>query len=218
MPPGPQGLSAVQKLLKTFLSGLIAVLPIMITIAVVFWLVGTIESMLGEILRLILPTGAYWRGMGLFVGLLLVLAVGFLMRAFFFREFVKWFEHWFERIPLIKTVYGAVRDLTGLFSKTGEQQFDKVVMVQWPGLPMKLLGFVTIEDFSALQFPHSEEDEVAVYMPMSYQIGGYTAFIPRRCLTRVDMSFEDAMRFVVTAGMSRSPDSRSKAAPPDERV
>lgn len=208
----PQG-TAVQKLAKTFLGGLVAVLPILITIALVIWLLGTIESVFGEILRLLLPDQAYRRGMGLIVGLLLVMAAGFMTQAFFFREFVKWFEHGLERIPLIKTVYGAVRDLTGLFSKSGGRQFDKVVIVQFPGVPMRLVGFVTVDEFERLGLPPGEEsDEVAVYLPMSYQIGGYTGLIPRRCLTRIDMGFEDAMRLVVTAGMSHSGNSAAEAS------
>src|SRR3546814_8834964 len=74
---------------------------------------------------------------------------------------------------------------------------------------IRLVGFVTVEDLSRFEIA-AEEECVAVYLPMSYQIGGYTAFIPRKLLTPVDMSLEDAMRFVVTAGVSRSPSDADK--------
>ena len=61
---------------------------------------------------------------------------------------------------------------------------------------------VTIEDLNAAGLAQGD-DEVAVYLPMSYQIGGYTLLLPRRCLTPLEMGFEDAMRFVITAGLSR---------------
>jgi uncharacterized membrane protein len=113
-----------------------------------------------------------------------------------------WLEEVLNRIPLVKTVYGAVRDLMSLFSKAGSRKFSKVVMVKFPGLEARLVGFVTIEDFAGLAVA-AAPGEVAVYLPMSYTIGGYTVLLPRSCLTPLDMSLEDAMRFVVTAGMSR---------------
>ncbi|HEY1078385.1 MAG TPA: DUF502 domain-containing protein, partial [Fontimonas sp.] len=82
------------------------------------------------------------------------------------------------------------------------RRFSQVVMVQIPDMPMRLVGFVTIEKLQAAGLSGGD-DEVAVYLPMSYQIGGYTLLLPRRYLTPLNMSFEDAMRLVITAGLSR---------------
>jgi uncharacterized membrane protein len=76
-------------------------------------------------------------------------------------------------------------------------------MVQLPGQSFQLLGFVTRESFTNIPLNPSAEDPVAVYLPMSYQIGGYTLYLPRACLTPVDMPFEEAMRMAVTAGVSQ---------------
>lgn len=201
-------------LLRTFVSGLAVALPIIVTIAVLLWLVGTAESVLGNIFRTFIPQATYRAGMGLGVGILVILIIGFLTRAIFFRRLVLWMETQLHRIPGIKTIYGAMRDITNFIAKNDEQQrFSKVVMVQLPNLPFRLIGFVTVEDFSRLPISVGE-DEIAVYMPMSYQIGGYTAFMPRHCVTPVDMSLEEAMRFVVTAGMSRREDPLLETEPP----
>jgi uncharacterized membrane protein len=192
----------LRSLLHTFFSGLAVVLPIIVTIAVLMWLVGTAESVLGGMLQILLPSSLYFRGMGLIAGVMVILAAGFLTRAIFFRQAMNWVEVQMYRIPGVKTVYGAVRDLTNFLSKSDENRFSKVVLVSLPNLPLKLVGFVTVEDFSRLPFAVGDND-VAVYMPMSYQIGGYTALMPRECITPVDMTLEEAMRFVVTAGMSR---------------
>ena len=66
---------------------------------------------------------------------------------------------------------------------------------------MKLLGFVTREDFSDLPAGLAGEGVVAVYLPMSYQIGGYTVMLPRSAIEPVNMSMQDAMKFAVTGGM-----------------
>ena len=76
-----------------------------------------------------------------------------------------------------------------------------MVSVQLPGIDMRLLGFLTRSDFSDMPKGVGNEDEMAVYLPMSYQVGGYTVLIPRKRVTPVPMSREEAMRFVLTAGL-----------------
>lgn len=194
------------KLAGIFLTGLLALLPIFITVAVLLWLLQVAESVLGGLLGILLPRSLYLPGMGIVLAIALIFVVGAGMQGLFVRQFLGWVEEAINRIPLVKTVYGAVRDLTSLMSNKSGRKFSQVVTVQLPNLPMRLVGFVTIEDLSSIGLGGSA-DEVAVYLPMSYQIGGYTLLLPRRYLTPVDMSFEEAMRFVITAGVSRPGDS-----------
>ena len=206
-----------RRLTRTFLTGLFVLLPIMVTFAIVLWIIGIAETVLGGFIRVLLPGDAYLPGMGLIVSLVLIFVVGLLMQAIFFRELINWLEDQLERIPLIKTVYSAVKDLTGFFSRAGSgaKRFGQVVLIQVPGMPVRMLGFVTLEDLSSVGLaPSSGEEAVAVYMPMSYQIGGYTLLLPRSYLTPLDMGMEEAMRFLITAGMSRSPDHAPKPLDP----
>lgn len=194
---------SLRKLLTTFLSGLVVSLPIIVTLAVLVWLVVIAESVMGGALAFLLPEGAYVAGMGLIVGIGLIFAVGLATRLILFQSMVDTAERQLNRIPLVKTLYGAVRDLMGLLSNQDKSaRFSKMVLVTWPGVPMRLFGFITLEDFSTLGI-EAADDEVAVYLPLSYQIGGYMALIPREYLKPVDMKLEEGMRFVVTAGMSR---------------
>jgi len=208
-----------RRLARTFLTGLFVLLPIMVTLAIVMWLIGIAETVLGGFIRVLLPSNAYLPGMGLILSLLVVFLVGVAMQAIFFREVINWVEEQLERIPLIKTVYSAVKDLTGFFSRagSGSRRFGQVVQVQYPGTPIRMIGFVTLEDLESVGLGGSEGDEaVAVYLPMSYQIGGYTVLLPRRYLTPVDMGMEEAMRFLITAGLSRSPEPETpRPAPPE---
>ncbi len=195
----------LRKLASTFFTGLLAVLPILVTIALVMWLINAAESVLGGLLGVLLPGSFYLPGMGLILAVLLIMLVGAGMQGIFVRQFLRWIESALNRIPLVKTVYGAVRDLTGMLSNKSGRRFSQVVMVQLPNMPIRLVGFVTVEDLAEAGLS-SEDDEVAVYLPMSYQIGGYTLLLPRRLLTQLDMGFEEAMRFVITAGLSRPSD------------
>jgi len=78
-----------------------------------------------------------------------------------------------------------------------------VVMVMLPGQEFQVLGFVTRESFDDIPLEPAADDPVAVYMPMSYQIGGYTLYLSRSLLTPVDMPFEEAMRLAVTGGVTQ---------------
>lgn len=195
--------ATMRKATSIFFTGLLAVLPILVTISLVMWLIGAAESVLGGMLSVVLPSDAYRRGMGLVGGIALIFVVGVAMQGLVTKQVLAWIDQNLHRIPLIKTIYGAVRDLTELVSNKGGQKLGKVVMLQWPGQPVRMIGFITVEDLSRFEIA-DDEDCVAVYLPMSYQIGGHTVFIARKFLTPLDMSLEDAMRFVVTAGVSRS--------------
>jgi uncharacterized membrane protein len=195
-----------RKLSRTFFTGLLAVLPIMVTLAVVIWLIGAADSFFGGFVRLFLPNTAAWPGMGLLVSLITIFVIGLLMQAVFFRELVAWTEEQLEKVPLIKTLYSAVRDLTGFFSKKDQSRPGRVVIITFPNMPIKMIGFVTVEDLTPFGLA-ADQDTVAVYLPKSYQIGGHTVLIPRAYLTEIDMSFEEAMRFLITAGMSRANDA-----------
>lgn len=188
---------------RIFLTGLLAMLPILVTVAIVMWLIRLAESVFGKLFNALLPGPLYLPGMGLLLAVIVIFLVGLGLQGVLLNQILGTFEGMLNRIPLVKTVYGAVRDLTGMLGSKSERKFSQVVMVQIPNMPMRLVGFVTVEDLDAAGLSRGD-DEVAVYLPMSYQIGGYTLLLPRRYLTPLNMSFEDAMRFVITAGVSRS--------------
>lgn len=188
---------------RIFLGGLAALLPAVVTLWMVAWLVVSAEQGLGKLLRLVLPESYYLPGMGVLLALGLVFAVGLLVRTEPVRRLFGLGGAILDRIPLIKTVYGAFRDLTQFITADRKSSFNKVVMVSpTPNSDIELIGFVTREDFSGLPEGIGGEDRIAVYTPMSYQVGGYTLFLPRSRVRPVDISMEDAMRMALTAGMS----------------
>jgi uncharacterized membrane protein len=106
-----------------------------------------------------------------------------------------------ERIPVVKTIYGASRDFMKLFPAGGKRRDLKRVVLARFG-EARIVGFVTRDDASELGIVEQKEDLVAVYFPMSYQIGGYTLLLPRDRIEPLDMPVETAMRLVLTGGLS----------------
>jgi uncharacterized membrane protein len=91
--------------------------------------------------------------------------------------------------------------------------------VTLPGTEYRLVGFVTREDFTGLPPNLGSHETIAVYLPMSYQIGGYTLMLPRGSIEALDLSPEDAMRYTLTAGVSarKGDDDPSRGESPDMR-
>ncbi len=193
-----------RKIGRIFLTGLLTVLPLVVTVYFTVWLLNVMERFFGKQVMFLLPDEWYRTGMGLVLAIVVVFAVGVLMNGIVFRRLFGWTEWLLLEIPLVRSVYTALRDLLGLFAQHKEPALQ-VVSVSLPG-DMRLLGFVTRADFSDAPPGIAQPGEVAVYLPMSYQLGGYTVFVPKSAITPVDMSREDAMKFILTAGLkSTSP-------------
>lgn len=184
---------------KIFITGLITLLPIVLTIYLFYWLAISSEHVMGNTLRLVLPDAGYFPGLGMIAGLVVVFVVGLMMNAYMVRQLFALGEQVLYRLPLIKTIYRAFRDFFDFFSPKKEQ-FGQVVAVTFNN--MELVGFVTQENPQRLPESFRERDCVLVYLPMSYMVGGYTLLIPRSELRPLKMSMEEAMRFILTAGIT----------------
>lgn len=187
-------------LAKLFFRGLAAILPLALTGYLVWWAVATSERGLHQLVVQFLPEEKYWPGMGFLLSIALVMAVGTLMYSFVVRQVYARLTALLERIPVVKSVYGMIVDVVRLFGSADERPFRRVVMVAAsPGV--ELIGFLTREDFA--DHPDVGTGNVAVYLPMSYQLGGFTVVVPRDKVRAIDMKVEDALRFCVTAGVAK---------------
>lgn len=190
-----------RKLSGAMLRGLVVVLPIGLTVWLLWWLGSSAESLLRQPILLLLPEQYYVPGMGIVAGLLLLLAAGTMVNALIVRQVLASWEAFLDRIPVVKTIYGAFRDFTKLLPAGGKRSDLKRVVLATFG-DARLVGFVTRDDASELGIVPRSDDLVAVYFPMSYQIGGYTVLLPRDRIAPLDMSVETAMRLVLTGGLS----------------
>jgi uncharacterized membrane protein len=190
---------------KILLTGFVTLLPIVLTIYLLYWLAVSSEQVLGGALQFMLPDATYFPGLGMIAGLIVVFIVGLMMNAYMVRQLFSLGEQVLYRLPLIKTVYRAFRDFFDFFSPKKEQ-FGQVVAVSFNGI--ELVGFVTQENPQRLPESFRDRNSVLVYLPMSYMVGGYTVLIPRSELRPLKMSMEEAMRFVLTAGITGKNDNK----------
>lgn len=194
---------------KHFITGLVTVLPVLLTFYFLYWMAVSSESLLGGIIRLVVPEEAYEPGMGLVAGVIMIFFVGLLMHVYVVRRLFNKAEQIFYHMPLIKSVYRAIRDFFDYFSPTTKKEFEQVVAVSIGDTGMKVIGFVTQAEMESLPKDLRQEDSVLVYLPLSYMIGGYAVLVPRSAIRPLDMNMEEAMRFTLTAGVTGT---RSAAA------
>jgi len=184
------------------------ILPVVLTVYLLYWFAVTAEALLGTLLRLVLPANAYWPGMGLVAGLAVAFIIGLLMHAYIVQRLFAMGEKLIYHTPIIKSVYRALRDFLDYFSPNRQKDFEQVVSVTLSENGMKVIGFVTQHDYSKLPEGFREEQSVLVYIPLSYMIGGYAVLMPRSALQPLDMSMEEAMRFTLTAGVTSRQDGK----------
>lgn len=189
----------MKRLGNLFLQGLIAILPVAATVSIFYWLGSYAESLLGGLLKRSLPENWYWPGMGLLTGVAATCFIGLLVNVYLFQQLNKIAENILSRIPLVKTIYNGVRDITAFLSASRHKSDIKTTVLVRLNDDMRVVGFVTSDN---VPYDASEES-VAVYLPMSYQIGGYTIFIPKDRLEPLNIPIEDAMRMVITASMGK---------------
>ena len=184
---------------RVFGRGLIVLLPVLVTV----WMVGAIalalEAMLGGLINWALPgENRYFPGLGVAAAIVFIFLFGLLLHAWAVRQLVRVTEKALERVPIVASIYRATRDMLAYFrhNKTGEA--NEVVLVNLAP-DKQILGFVTRQGGPDLPIEAARR-KVAVYLPMSYQIGGFTLLMPRSAVRPVKMSFEEALRFILTGG------------------
>ena len=178
----------VGRVIGYFGRGLVVIAPIAITLGVLVWVLSTVDAMLG----LEIP------GVGLAITLAIVTFVGFVATHFITRSAVGLFDRLFDRVPLVRLLYNAVRDILNAFA--GEKRrFDQPVSVRIDEAGhVRLFGFVTRHSLSTLGLP----GHVSVYCPHSYNFSGQLVVVSADRVDPLTQPSADVMAFVVSGGVS----------------
>jgi uncharacterized membrane protein len=183
----------MRRIFSLTLQGLVAVLPLVVTAYLLYWAISGIEVLVTPLI----PQRIYFPGLGIISGLLLLIATGLLVNFYGIRYLVALMNRLMETIPLVKSIYGTIGDIITVFKLGSNKQVQSVVALN-VGNDIQLIGFITSEVTGEKLF--GDANKVAVYMPLSYQIGGYTMYVNREQLTPLNISVEEAMRLALTGG------------------
>ena len=187
-------------ILNYLIKGLLIVVPIAVSIFIVVWAVTTVDSWLNvnNILGVNPRTGESRNipGLGLLTVVTIILLAGIFVTNLVTEPMYNWFQRMMHRLPLLNFIYSSIKDLTEAFVGD-EKKFNHPVMVEVEG-GMKKIGFLTQNDLNKLDLP----DDVAVYFPLSYSFAGQLCIVKRDKVKDLKMSAGDAMKLVVSGGVS----------------
>ena len=188
----------MKTLLKSFVNGILTIVPIILVIFVIYKTFLFLDGLLGNTLRPYLQDD-YIPGIGLLTTIVLITLLGWLSTKFITGSIVRLIDKWLEKIPVVKTIYSVIKDTVQSF--LGEKKsFSKVALVVIPGTEMRSMGFITSEQLENFYSPL--KDHVAVYVPQTFQVAGFTFLIPKEQVEIIDVKPEDAMKFILSGGMT----------------
>ncbi|RLQ95191.1 DUF502 domain-containing protein [Falsibacillus albus] len=185
-------------LARSFINGVLTVIPIVLVVYVVYKLFVFFDSILGNFLKPYL-NHHYIPGIGILTTMVAITALGWLSTKFITGTIIKLIDHLLTKIPFVKTIYSVIKDTVNSFIGD-KKSFSKVVTFTFPGTEIKSIGFITSDDVEGFYSPL--QDHAAVYIPQTFQVAGFTFLIPKDQIEVIDVKPEDAMKFVLSGGMA----------------
>lgn len=183
---------------KFFWKGVIVVMPVTLSIYLFLIILTKAESFFGNLIQKLIGSDLYLPGLGIVLTVFLMIIVGVLVSNFLTGKIINFFIQQFEKVPFIKAIYNPLRDLMSLFGGAGSGNMKKVVIVNFEKMGIESLALVTREEFDDLPRGSFEEGSIAVYIPMSYMLGGFTAIVPRSSVREIDIPVERAIKLAIT--------------------
>ena len=184
--------------MKTFFKGLLAFLPVFLTVYAIYYLGGWLNRMSNVLAQWLVPGAPEFPGIGIAIVVLAIFLLGVLVSSRLTRWAYELVETPLTHLPVVKDLYSALKQLTTLLAPASKDAPGQVVAVNHPDHPISLVGILMRPSTEGLDQNIAAGDAVAVYFPMSYQVGGYTLFIPREWVRPVDLTVESAMRQTLT--------------------
>lgn len=187
------------KLRRLFLGGLLIVVPAILTFIVLRFLFDTVDGITRPIFERIFAT--YIPGTGLLATLIVILLAGLLSKFFIGRQLYLFWDAIVHKIPLVGMVYGPAKQLMEAFTSEQHATFSDVVIIEYPAKGIYTVGFATRQ--VALNTSTESVQSLVVFIPTTpTPLSGFTVLMPARDVRRVDLTIEQAMRFVVSGGIS----------------
>mgnify|MGYP006113119151 FL=1 len=189
------------RLRNYFITGAIVLIPIGITIYLTLFIIKLSSSFLPKTINpnSYLPIDI--PGIEILITIILITLIGGLSLSFLGKKFLEFFNNILKRIPILRTIYSAVGQLTESFTKSKGTK-KSVVVLEYPRKGIWVVGFATAENVGEIS-KKTNEKLVNIFVPTTPNpTSGFLLMVPKKDVIYLDMSFEEASRFIVSAGTS----------------
>jgi len=205
----------LKRIRSYFLAGVLVTAPIGLTVYLTYTFFTFIDSSVTRLLPQHWYEAFYgdttFPGLGLLAALLFFIVVGWFATNFFGRLFIRISEYALDRMPVIRTLYGAIKQIFETIMASKSSAFREVVMLEYPRKGIWSIGFVTGKTKGEIQ-DKTEKETINVFVPTTPNpTSGYLLFVPKGDLKFLDMNVEEAVKLVVSAGIIIPPTAAEKA-------
>jgi len=192
------------RLKQIIFGGLKVVLPLTFILFVLYWLIGSTENLFGSVLKALFGEKFYFYGSGLLLAFGIILLMGLLLQTKTAKIIYSHVDQTIKQLPIINSLYRMSSNMISFLAKERDQQAQHVVLVKTP--LGKMMGVITSDQ---PDIGSDTSNMVVVYIPMSYQIGGYSILIPRQNLEFLTIGVEEAFQVAMTAWMAGDKGAKS---------
>ena len=187
------------KIRNNFIAGVVVLIPIGITLYLTLFLI----RVSGKIIPKEINPNNYLPfnipGVEILIALVIITFIGWLSLSFLGKKFFEFFNNILKRIPILRTIYSAIGQMTESFTKTDNKQ-KSVVLLEYPRKGVWAVGFATKENDGIIK-KEIKEDIINVFVPTTPNpTSGFLLMVPKNDLIYLDISFEQASKFIVSAG------------------
>lgn len=219
-PLPPRKTGPLAALRASFLTGLVVVFPIGLTI----WLLWTVTGWIDAFVLPLVPQqfrpeqyiGIDLRGVGVIIFLLFTVVVGWLAKGLIGRSLLRWGEHLVDRMPVIRSVYSGLKQIAETVFAQSEASFDKACLIEYPRKGVWAIGFVSTMAKGEIAARASLDDPlVSVFLPTTPNpTSGFLLYVPQSQVTYLDMGVEDTAKLIISAGLVYPTAKDQPARPP----
>lgn len=215
--PRPPRRSFLQRLRGNFLAGIVLVGPVALTIYLAWTAITVIDAAIVPWVPSVYNPGTYLGsdvpGFGVIVFLLFTAIVGWLTKNLFGRQLVRLAEGWVSRMPVIRTIYNALKQIAETILSQSKTSFRKACLIEYPRKGLWAVAFVSTDTRGEIPARAGAPEMISVFLPTTPNpTSGFLLFVPRADVVILDMSVEDAAKLVISAGLVTPPTKAEIAA------
>lgn len=196
---------------SNFLTGLVVLLPAMISIAVVVWLFRNVSDLTDKLLFFLPPDLThqnrgegpmywYWSLFALVFAVMMICSVGLLARHYIGMKIIEWMDAALLQVPFLNKIYGATKQVNEALTSGDKNSFKTVVMIEFPHPGTYAIGFITSEQRAEPQIK-AGQNLVCVFIPTTPNpTSGFLVLVPESKVTKLEMSVADGVKYIISLG------------------
>ena len=191
----------------SFLTGIVVIAPVALTVWLVWAIMGWVDSVVLPLVPYNLRPEKYiginLRGVGVIIFLIFTIVVGWIAKGLIGKSMISFAESLVERMPVVRTIYSGVKQIAETVFAQSERSFEKACLIQYPRKGIWAIGFIsTTAKGEVANRADTSGDLMSIFLPTTPNpTSGFLLFLPKEDVIELEMSVEEAAKLVISAGL-----------------